>query len=87
MSEAALPRVERLEWRPLGATTWFVWMAAMWAAFLVLLAGDRIDGVWSWVRDLPLVAELVLWVALFPGCVERPSGRVPGPARCASSCY
>jgi hypothetical protein len=38
----------------------------MWAGFFVLLVADRIDGVWSWVRDLPLIAELVLWVALFP---------------------
>jgi hypothetical protein len=66
MSEATLRRVERLEGRPLGATAWFVWMVAMWATFFVLLAGDRIDAVWSWVRDLPLLAELVLWVALFP---------------------
>jgi hypothetical protein len=67
MSEAAaLPRAERLERRPLGATIWFVWMVAMWAAFFVLLAANRIDGVWSGVRDLPLLAELVLWVALFP---------------------
>jgi hypothetical protein len=66
MSEAALPRVERLERRPLGAKIWFVWMVAMWAGFFVLLAADRIDGVWSWVRDLPLLAELVFWGALFP---------------------
>jgi hypothetical protein len=66
MSEAALPRVERLERRPLGATIWFVWMVAMWAGFFALLAADRIEVVWSWVRDLPLLAELVLWVALFP---------------------
>ena len=66
MSEAALEHVERSERRPLGATIWFLWMVAMWAGFLVLLAADRIDGVWSWVRDLPLLAELVLWLALFP---------------------
>jgi hypothetical protein len=66
MSDAALPRVERLERRSLGATIWFVWMVAMWAGFFTLLAADRIDGVWSWLRDLPLVAELALWVVLFP---------------------
>jgi hypothetical protein len=32
----------------------------------VLLLADGIDGVWSWVRDLPLAGELLLWVALFP---------------------
>jgi hypothetical protein len=66
VSEAALPRSEGLERRPLGATIWFVWMVAMWAGFFAFLVADRIDGVWSWVRDLPLLAELVLWLALFP---------------------
>jgi hypothetical protein len=66
MSEAALPRAHRSERRPFGATIWFVWMLAMWAGFFVLLIGDRIEGVWSWIRDLPLLAELVFWVALFP---------------------
>jgi hypothetical protein len=66
MSEAIVPRVERSERRPLGATIWFVWMVAMWAGFFALLVAERIDGVLSWVRDLPLLAELVLWLALFP---------------------
>jgi hypothetical protein len=47
MSEAALPRVARSGRRPLAATTWFVWMVAMWAGFFVLLAAERLDGVWS----------------------------------------
>jgi hypothetical protein len=66
MSETALPRVERLARRPLGATIWFVWMVAMWAGIFVLLATEHLEGVWSFVRDLPLLAELALWVALFP---------------------
>jgi hypothetical protein len=66
MSEATLPRVDRSERRTPGATIWFVWMVAMWAGFFMLLLADRIGDVWSWVRDAPLVVELVLWVALFP---------------------
>jgi hypothetical protein len=66
MSEAIVPRVKRSERRPLGPTIWFVWMVAIWAGFFALLVAERIDGVWSWVRDLPLLAELVLWLALFP---------------------
>jgi hypothetical protein len=66
MSEVTLPRVPRAEQRPLSATIWFIWMVAMWAGFFALLAADRIDNVWSWVRDLALLAELVLWVALLP---------------------
>lgn len=66
MSEATLPTAHRSGRRPLAAMAWFVWMVAMWAGFFVLLLADRIGDVWDWVRDLPLLAELVLWVALFP---------------------
>jgi hypothetical protein len=66
MSEATLPRVRRSERRPLGASIWFVWMVAMWAGFFALLAAERIDGVWSWARELPLLVEFLVWVALFP---------------------
>ena len=66
MSEAAIPRVERLERRPLGATIWFVWMVAMWVGFFVLIVADRLDNVWHWARDLPLLVELVMWLLTFP---------------------
>jgi hypothetical protein len=66
MSEAALPRVRRSERRSLGAIIWFVWMLAMWVGFFVLLLAERIDGVWSWARELPLLVEFLVWVALFP---------------------
>jgi hypothetical protein len=66
MSEAALVRVERSGRRPLGATIWFVWMVAMWLAFLAALIADHLDDVWRWVRDLPLLVELVLWVLTLP---------------------
>ncbi|HSL64578.1 MAG TPA: hypothetical protein VK874_07955 [Gaiellaceae bacterium] len=52
--------------RPLSATIWFVWMVAMWGVFLVLLAADRLDGLWSWIRGLPLLVEGVLWIAFLP---------------------
>jgi hypothetical protein len=66
MSEVSLPHVRRSQRRALGATIWFVWMVAMWAGFFVLVLADRIEGAWSWVRDLPLLVEFLLWVALFP---------------------
>jgi hypothetical protein len=66
MSEATLPHVHRSERRPLGAMIWFAWMLAMWAGFFALVLADRIDVVWSWVRDLTLLVELLVWVALFP---------------------
>lgn len=66
MSEATLPRVRRSQRRPLGATIWFFWMVAMWVGFFVLVLTDRIEGAWGVVRDLPLLVELLLWVAFFP---------------------
>jgi hypothetical protein len=66
MSEATVPNFRRSERRPLGATIWFVWMVAMWVGFFVLLLADQIEGAWSWVRELPLLVELLVWVALFP---------------------
>jgi hypothetical protein len=66
MSEVTRPRVDGSERRPLGAIIWFAWMLAMWAGFFALLVADRIDPVWSWVRELPLLVEFLLWVAFFP---------------------
>jgi hypothetical protein len=52
--------------RPIGATLWFLWMVAMWAAFFVLLFADRLEAIWSAIRDLPLLVEVVLWVLFLP---------------------
>ncbi|HSC90120.1 MAG TPA: hypothetical protein VLB86_00550 [Gaiellaceae bacterium] len=66
MTHVAVPAPSRAARRPLGATIWFVWMVAMWLLFLTLLLADRLDGLWSWVRGLPLLVEGVLWIAFFP---------------------
>jgi hypothetical protein len=52
----------------IGARIWFAWMVSMWVAFAVLLvaAPDVVESLWSRVRDLPLVAELVFWVLFLP---------------------
>jgi hypothetical protein len=52
--------------RPIGATLWFLWMVGMWMAFFALLFADQLDEIWRLVRDLPLVAEIVLWVLFLP---------------------
>jgi hypothetical protein len=52
--------------RPIGATLWFLWMVGMWMAFFALLFADQLDEIWRAVRDLPLVAEIVLWVLFLP---------------------
>jgi hypothetical protein len=41
-------------------------MVGMWIAFFIALLGDRLGDVWQWVRDLPLVFELGLWLLSFP---------------------
>jgi hypothetical protein len=45
---------------------WFGWMEAMWGAFFALLLAGQLDAVWNWVRDLPLLGEIAIWVAFFP---------------------
>ena len=49
-----------------GSTGWFVWMAGMWVVFFVLLNSGRIDDVATWIRDLPLLLEILVWVVFFP---------------------
>lgn len=49
-----------------GGVAWLVFMVGMWIAFFFVLVGDRLDNVWQWARDLPLVLELGLWLLTFP---------------------
>jgi hypothetical protein len=62
---ATAPKATRPR-RPIGATLWFVWIVGMWMAFFVLLFADQLDEIWGAVRDLPFVAEIVLWVLFLP---------------------
>jgi hypothetical protein len=41
-------------------------MVGMWIAFFITLLGDQLGQVWQWVRDLPLLFELGLWLLSFP---------------------
>lgn len=50
----------------LGGVLWLCFMVGMWAAFFVALLGDRLDDVWRWARDLPLLLELGFWFLTFP---------------------
>lgn len=47
---------------------WFAAMAAGWVAFFAALVSSQatLDDVWTAVRDLPLVLELVTWLLGFP---------------------
>ena len=49
-----------------GSKLWFVWMVGMWIAFFVLLRSDRLDELAGSIRDLPIIAELVVWLLFFP---------------------
>jgi hypothetical protein len=41
-------------------------MVGMWLAFFALLLADQLDGLWDSIRELPLLVEIVLWVAFLP---------------------
>jgi hypothetical protein len=51
-----------------GAYAWFGLMVGTWLAFAVLAvtSEEALDRIWDWVRDLPLVLELVVWLLTFP---------------------
>jgi hypothetical protein len=66
MSEVlAAKQPAQRRWTP-GATLWFLWMVGMWVAFYILLFTDKVEGLWSTIRDLPLLVEIVLWLPFFP---------------------
>ena len=45
--------------------------AVLWVGFAIALAVNRewLDVLWNWVRALPLVAEIIVWVLFLPGMV------------------
>jgi hypothetical protein len=40
----------------------------LWVGFVIALVVDRgfLDTLWNWVRALPLVAEIIVWVLFLP---------------------
>jgi hypothetical protein len=52
--------------RSLGGVIWFVWMVGMWIGFFVLLFANQLDALWRWITQLPIVVEIVMWVAFLP---------------------
>jgi hypothetical protein len=51
---------------PAGGGLWFIWMVGMWVAFFWLLFADKLDDVWRWVTQLPVLAEIAVWIVFFP---------------------
>ena len=64
-AQAAPPRVSR---RTVGGYVWFALMIGGWSAFFALLLSSEstLGDVWRDLRDLPLVVEVLVWLALFP---------------------
>jgi hypothetical protein len=65
-STATLAERLRPESSRVGGLIWLVFMVGMWTAFFAALATDQLHVVQAWVRDLPLLAELGLWLLAFP---------------------
>jgi len=53
------------------ALMWAAFILVGWAvfAYLVLAAPGGLPAAWSWVRSLPLVIQLVMWLLLLPWMV------------------
>jgi hypothetical protein len=41
-------------------------MTGLWIVFFVLMAQGRLDDLAAWIRDLPLVVEILVWIVFFP---------------------
>jgi hypothetical protein len=52
----------------MGAYLWFAGMVGLWTAFgvVALVSVDKLGDLWAWVTGLPLVAEIVVWIAALP---------------------
>lgn len=46
----------------------FVLVAVLWAGFAIALIVNQgsLDAAWDWVRGLPLIAQVVVWMAFLP---------------------
>jgi hypothetical protein len=51
---------------PASSNGWFVWMTGLWVVFFVLMSQGRLDDLAAWMRDLPLVVEILVWIVFFP---------------------
>jgi len=46
----------------------FLLFTSLWLAFAaaLLLSPPTLDGVWAWLRGLPLVVQVLVWLLLLP---------------------
>jgi hypothetical protein len=45
---------------------WFVWMVGLWVTFFVLMNAGKLDDIAAWIRDLPILLEILAWLVFFP---------------------
>jgi hypothetical protein len=74
MSQIAVEKPEsRTAAIPMQApgSAFFALMAGLWGAFVTLLAvsPSTLDDAYSWLRDLPIVWELLMWLLTLPWTV------------------
>jgi hypothetical protein len=58
--------------RPAQGSTFFAAMAAVWGAFVTLLAVSpaTLDDAYDWLRALPIVWEILMWIVTLPWTVS-----------------
>ncbi|TCC08475.1 hypothetical protein [Kribbella soli] len=63
MSKSSTTEVRRA---PASSSSWFVWMTGLWIVFFVLMQKSQLDDLATWIRDLPIVVEILTWIVFFP---------------------
>lgn len=66
MNDLTAPQSEESPRPSLGARLWFVWIVGMWVAFFVTLFAHQLDPLWSGIRQLSLLVQILLWLGFLP---------------------
>jgi hypothetical protein len=73
MTQIAVERPERTKVVPMQApgSAFLALMAGLWGSFVTLLAvsPQTLDDAYEWLRELPLVWELLAWILTLPWTV------------------
>ena len=74
MSHVAVDRAERASAAvpvEVPGSAFFALMAGLWGSFVTLLAvsPETLDDAYDWLRELPLVWEILMWILTLPWTV------------------